>query len=61
MCSGRPQSRLRHDLLRSGQRRLFLAIRLVNEICRQATANGVGRHRSRLSRSRPPHVEASSR
>lgn len=61
MCPGRPQSWLCHDLLRGGQRRLFLAIRLVNEIRRQTAADGIGCHRSRLSRGRPPHVEASPR
>lgn len=57
----RPQSRLRHDLLRGSQCRLFLAIRLVNEIRRQTAADGVGRHCSCLSHSRSPYVEASSR
>lgn len=31
---GCPQSRLRHDLLRGGQRGLLVAVRIVNEIRR---------------------------
>lgn len=61
MRSGRPQGWLRHDLLRSGQRRVFVAIRLVDEIRRQTAFDGAGRHRSRIPRSRSPHVEATSR
>lgn len=56
---GCPQSRLRHDLLWSGQRRLFVAIRLDNEIRRSTAVDGTGRYRSRLPRGRSSHVEAS--
>lgn len=58
---GRPQGRLRHDLFRGGERRLLAAVRLVNEIRRQAAPDGAGRDRSRLPRGRSPHVEAASR
>lgn len=57
---GCPQSRLCHDLLRGGQRRLFVAIRIANEIRRPTAADGIRRYRSRLSCGRSPHVETSS-
>lgn len=48
-------------MLRGCKRRMFVAIRLVDEIRRQTAFDGAGRYRSRLPHSSSPHVEATSR
>lgn len=57
----RAQSRLRNDLLRSGERVLLFGLRILNEIRRQTAAHGAGRHRSCQPCRRATPLEAAPR